>query len=231
MPQIIPISLVDWRDNSSISLFFSGCNMNCMYCHNKHLIQKYKDIDMNKAKDEILKSKPFINSVIFSGGEPTLHFNEIVELSIFSKNHNLKVGIHSNGLDYHTINHLLKLNIIDKWFIDYKLADRNIYRIKDVLGINKNYALMVLYTIRNIHGNNTPLEVRTTVFNKVHTPNDIKNIAQDLCMLVNEDIYYVIQQGNLNGDKVSMDKLKEYKKIANEYLSNVTIRTALGEEE
>lgn len=87
------MSVVDGPGNRT-AIFFQGCQMDCIYCHNPETIALFNDkmnhvianIDTLKEQDEILlydvdtlvkrvvKNKAFIRGVTVSGGECTLQY-------------------------------------------------------------------------------------------------------------------------------------------------------------
>lgn len=201
--------------------------MDCDYCHNKHLLDNYNTLDTDDIIREINYSEPFINSVIFSGGEPTLHLQEIIKLSNYSKTLNLDVGIHTNGYNFDNVKHLVDNDIIDKFFVDVKMHFNCVDRIKSFLGVDdyKN----TLKSIKYINQKGKGLELRTTVLSNIHNYADIEMISKTLSYEVDKDINYVLQQGIVDGIEMPLEKLFKMKEIADNYLNNVKIRTKLGE--
>ncbi len=72
----IETSFLDWRGLISAVLFLPGCNFACPYCHNYTLVSD-PDSLMTLPLDGVLdRLRPFvgwIDGVVVSGGEPTLH--------------------------------------------------------------------------------------------------------------------------------------------------------------
>lgn len=70
------ISLIDFPDNLARVFHVSGCKMNCHYCHNKELQIKQNleetGVSPSEFKDILEKDRNnWIDSVVFTGGEPT----------------------------------------------------------------------------------------------------------------------------------------------------------------
>lgn len=116
----IPLSTVDWRGRSVCTVFLRGCPIQCSYCQNE-AIQTGEDY---RTADEIMEmirgSQKFISGVVFSGGEPTLQKDALVELAGRVKKMDLAVGIHTNGFFPETIKALIGNRIVDKIALDYK---------------------------------------------------------------------------------------------------------------
>jgi pyruvate formate lyase activating enzyme len=63
-----------------MTLFTSGCNFNCKYCHNKSLIKKTEG---NISEEEVFsyfqKRINVLDALVVSGGEPTLYKEELIQ--------------------------------------------------------------------------------------------------------------------------------------------------------
>jgi pyruvate formate lyase activating enzyme len=116
----VSLSTIDWRGRAVCTIFFRGCPIRCSYCQNEGIItgEDYRDVE--EIKDMIKSSSPFISGVVFSGGEPTLQREALVELARFSKKLNLDVGIQTNGLFPDTLNQLIEERLVDKVALDFK---------------------------------------------------------------------------------------------------------------
>jgi len=91
---------VDFPNKYSLTLFFSGCNLSCPFCYNKHVNSDTPNFSINdilekKHKIEICFGKHSIG-IVFSGGEPTLqnNFEEIINTFVKSN----PLSIHTNGI-------------------------------------------------------------------------------------------------------------------------------------
>nr|WP_319776597.1 anaerobic ribonucleoside-triphosphate reductase activating protein [uncultured Sphaerochaeta sp.] len=67
-------SFLDYPGMLSCVLFTQGCNYDCFYCHNRGLIG-YKNgfIGYQEIERFLKKRVGFLQAVVISGGEPTLH--------------------------------------------------------------------------------------------------------------------------------------------------------------
>ena len=92
-------SLIDFPDRIATVLFTPGCNLRCPYCHNWRLVMNPPD-PLLSEKDalQILEDrKHFIESVVITGGEPTIH-SDLPEFIKMLKEHGYIVKLDSNGL-------------------------------------------------------------------------------------------------------------------------------------
>ena len=79
-------------------LMYDGCNLKCNFCHNEFQGNKsgerLRHFKFDKANLELFFSKYSINTVKYSGGEPLLNFDELVNvLRFFSEEKNIKDNI------------------------------------------------------------------------------------------------------------------------------------------
>ncbi len=116
----VPLSTIDWRGRAVCTVFFRGCPIRCSYCQNE-AIQTGEDYrDTGEIFKLIKSSSPYISGVIFSGGEPTLQKEALLDLARKVKSIGLAVGIQTNGLFPGTLEALISERLADRIAIDYK---------------------------------------------------------------------------------------------------------------
>lgn len=92
-------SFIDFPGTVSTVLFFSGCNLRCPYCHNPALAcgEGHDDIDGDEVRRFLEARKGFIQGVVLSGGEPTIHAH-LSEMVAEIRSLGYRVKLDSNGL-------------------------------------------------------------------------------------------------------------------------------------
>ena len=105
-------------------IFFNGCNLRCKYCHNPEM---WNISDGNYNKDEIIKKilrcKSYFRNnggVTFSGGEPLLHSEFIIEMIKELKENSIHVALDTAG---YSTNYKV-LDYIDLVILDIKHTDK-----------------------------------------------------------------------------------------------------------
>ena len=85
-------------------VFLNQCMLRCKFCHNPEMWQKR---ELNYTSEEILKkvlrSKPYFKNnggVTFSGGEPLLQYDFLVETCKMLKKENIHIAIDTAGIGY-----------------------------------------------------------------------------------------------------------------------------------
>ena len=103
-------------------VFFNGCRLRCIYCHNPEMWLKQEDnMTVEVLVSKILKNKEYFGDtggVTFSGGEPLIHADFIIEVSKELKKHNIHIALDTAGVGLGNYEELL--NYIDLIIFDVK---------------------------------------------------------------------------------------------------------------
>ncbi len=93
-------SFIDFPGRASALLFYGGCNLNCPYCHNATLLRgkTEPDISHDEMKAFLKKRVKFLDGVVISGGEPTLHKGMPALVSYLKDELSYEIKLDSNGL-------------------------------------------------------------------------------------------------------------------------------------
>ena len=116
-------SLIDYPGKVSCVLFVSGCNFSCPYCHNPDLVNGDRpcssSIDMQTVYKFLEKQKGFLDGVVISGGEPTIH-KELAHLCIKIKQIGYSLKLDTNGSRPRIIKQLINEGLVDYIAMDIK---------------------------------------------------------------------------------------------------------------
>ncbi len=112
-------------------VFLNGCSLRCKYCHNPEMWQK-KDFNITPKElvEKIKRFKPYYKStggVTFSGGEPLLQPEFLIETARLLKKENINIAIDTAGVGNGDYSEILKL--VDLVILDIKHTDNNKYKI------------------------------------------------------------------------------------------------------
>ena len=129
--QIETLGLVDGPGIRTI-VFLNGCNLRCKYCHNPEM---WKKREKNYTSDElfkkIIRNKPYFarnnGGVTFSGGEPLLQIEFLIETIKKLKKENIHVALDTSG--HGNGNYKKLLNLIDLVILDIKHVDKEEYKL------------------------------------------------------------------------------------------------------
>lgn len=128
-PELPPIkgfietSFLDWRGLISAVLFLPGCNFACPFCHNYSTLVADPDSLMTLPLDNVLsRLKPFvgwIDGVVVSGGEPTLHPG-LDDLLGQLKQEGFQVKLDTNGYRPEAVRRVVEAGLVDMVAMDVK---------------------------------------------------------------------------------------------------------------
>ena len=114
-------SMVEYPGKQSTVIFTLGCNFNCSYCHAYDLIKDTELADIEtKMFKEIEAYKSWIDAIVITGGEPTLH-RDLPAFVRRLKQFGLPIKLRTNGAYPFVLNELIEDDLIDFISIDYKL--------------------------------------------------------------------------------------------------------------
>lgn len=91
-------SLVDYPNRMASVLFTPGCNLRCPYCHNWRIVVDPKPPFLNEetALSMLEARKKYVDAVVVTGGEPTLH-KELPKFLKKLKERGFAVKLDTNG--------------------------------------------------------------------------------------------------------------------------------------
>ena len=95
----IETSLLDWDGHIVASIYLPGCNFRCPYCHNKNVVlnpDSFDEVPLEHIESYISENKDFLDGIVVSGGEPTMH-EDLPDLLKKIKRTGLKVKLDTNG--------------------------------------------------------------------------------------------------------------------------------------
>ncbi len=116
-----------------VVVFMQGCPLRCLFCHNPETWNKKSDNKMTSKQivDEVRKYRPYIEKaggVTFSGGEPLLQTEYLLEMLKMCKNAGLHTCIDTSGTGYNKeyLDEVLKYT--DLVILDIKAIDDISYK-------------------------------------------------------------------------------------------------------
>ena len=105
-----------------VVVFFNGCKLRCKYCHNPEMwTKKGENYSPQELVDKIKRYKSYFKNnggVTFSGGEPLLHSDFIIETAKLLKAENIHIALDTAGVGLGNYEELLKY--IDLVILDIK---------------------------------------------------------------------------------------------------------------
>ena len=178
----IEVSLVDWDGKVSSVVFFPGCNMRCPFCYNATLVLRPHEmptIRFKHVESRLRKNRGWIDGVVITGGEPTIH-TELSSLCEKIKSLDLLVKVDTNGTNPHVIKELVKNRLIDYVAMDVK-APLTQERYSEAAGIDAGPLVEnIEHTMNFLMTGEIEHEFRTTLVPTLHTREDVVKICQKI---------------------------------------------------
>jgi pyruvate formate lyase activating enzyme len=159
---IIALSANEWKDHVSTVIFFAGCPLRCKYCHNQELIYLKNFVEVEPIKEEIRNAIPFIDSVVLTGGEPTMQPEPAEEILRFSKSLGLATMIETSGYYPEVIEEFYIKRLIDHLFIDIKTTEEEYPKITGSVFAYERLQRTLKVPIQHT--------TRTTIFKNIKLP-------------------------------------------------------------
>ena len=110
-------------------IFFNNCKLRCLFCHNPETWNlKKNNTTVEELYKKILNFKDYFGDkggVTFSGGEPLLHSEFIIELSKLLKKDNIHLALDTAGVGNHNYDEIL--SYMDLIILDIKDYRKNGY--------------------------------------------------------------------------------------------------------
>lgn len=207
---ITDMSTVDWYGNVSLIVFCAGCNYRCPYCQNSALIplDAGREIDLILLEERFEANKVINDSVVFTGGDPVLQPDAIIEAAKLAKSRGLKVMLDTNGSVKEYLDRILRSGYIDRVALDVKapINPEDYGRVTGRPDLGGASVEAVEHCLNLAKERGIEMEVRTTVAPGLSDePAFIASIAQSIkgrC-----EVYYLQQFDNLG--EVLSQTLKE----------------------
>ena len=219
-------TLLDYPGRVACTIFLSGCNFRCPFCHNSGLVLT-PDIQAEYTKDEILKflkkRTGILDGVCVSGGEPTLS-PDLTDFLFRIKELGYNIKLDTNGTRPDVLRHLIQNHLIDKIAMDIKSCPEN-YPL--LCGINAPDMDAINESVKILMQEAPDYEFRTTVVKELHTRHDFEKIGQ---WLSGAHVYYlqaykdsaeVLQPGF---HRYTRKELEDFRELLSAFVSLVEIR-------
>ena len=205
------LSVVDFDNKVSCTLFTNGCNFKCPFCHNSSLVlSKVPPLDFNVILDYLKTRKNIIDAAVITGGEPTL-LGGLKEKIIEIKKLGFLIKLDTNGTNPACLQELINEKLIDYVAMDIKNGPTNYAK---TIGLTSYDLTNIKKSIDILKKGTIDYEFRTTLVKEFHSQSDMKEIRN---LILGSKKYYL--QQFINRDECICHTLHEVdKKTAEEYL-------------
>ncbi len=228
----IDTSLLDWDGKVSSVIFLPNCNLRCPFCHNTSLVlfgENMRTIPFYEIEQYLRRNKRWIEGVVITGGEPTIH-SDISNLCQEIKELEMLVKVDTNGTNLRIIKELIDRELVDFVAMDVK-APLTEKKYSKACGVNtRNLLGNIRETLKLLLEGDVEYEFRTTLVPGLHEEKDVELICQEIkgCKK------YVIQEYRAKAKTInpafenlkpfSEEKIQGFLQIAKNIIPNARLR-------
>ncbi|MDW0152745.1 MAG: 7-carboxy-7-deazaguanine synthase QueE [Nitrososphaeraceae archaeon] len=207
---------------------FSGCHLKCRWCDTKYALplDSGTDYQIDEIKDLIIKElQPFTYKVNFTGGEPLLQTEAVIELADFVKKQtNVKTYMESSCFDSELFSKVLPY--IDICKIEFKTDDSKVVE-------DEEYDNLILNEIKCLElavESNKATYIKIVVTNSTNLES-FKNLVYNISEKIKpSDILGLIIQPSFGIDQPTVNKLLDTYDIVQPMFPEVRIIPQLHKE-
>lgn len=222
------LTLLDYPNHVSCTVFTAGCNMKCPFCHNRDLVfipENFEFYNPESIFEYLRKRQGTLDAVAITGGEPLLQPG-LRDFIMEVRKLGFKVKLDTNGYYPDKLKKLVDEGLIDYVAMDVK-APLPKYPVTVGLPESGFHTEQIQKSIKYLLSGTVDYEFRTTVVREFHTKEDLVAIAK---MIKGCKHYYLqqfvdsgrcIEQGFSAYNREEMYELKE--EVA-KYIPEVELR-------
>lgn len=170
------LSLVDFDDKLACTLFSSGCNFRCPFCHNGHLVtgKELPIIPWDEIMDYLRKRKGMLDAVTFSGGEPLIH-KDIVGRMKEVKSLGYIIKLDTNGYFPGLLKKLVNEGLVDYVAMDIKNSPN---KYAETVGLKDFDITPIKESVDFLVNGTVDYEFRTTIMEEFHDEKSIVEMGE-----------------------------------------------------
>lgn len=184
---ITKFTTTDYKDYLSCVVWFTSCNMRCLYCYNPDIVTaKEGNYSLDNLYAFLNKRIGLLDAVVLSGGEATVH--DLFDICKNIKNLGFNIKLDTNGSNPKLLKKLIKANLIDYVALDFK-GPKDTYKTITKSSLYNEF----IESLNILQDSNCKYEVRTTLHNDLLDVNDI-NIMQKVLIENNYNKDFYIQK-------------------------------------
>lgn len=221
------MSLVDYDDNLTTTLFTAGCNFRCPFCHNGDLVLHPENgprIPWEGIKAYLVKRKGMLDAVCITGGEPTM-MPDLLDKLREIKALGYKIKLDSNGSRPEILKKAYEEGLVDYFAMDIKNSPE---KYGNTIGV-KGYPLdKIKESVKFLMESGASYEFRTTIIDEFHTEKDMKEIGEWIKGAKRYFLqFYVDSEGCIahGFHAVEKKKAERFLEIIKPYIPNAKLRS------
>jgi pyruvate formate lyase activating enzyme len=174
----LPHSMIEWEGRLATLLVLQGCNYRCPFCHSARFVPPGDPESAVPWEEKLLADKDWIDGVVISGGEPTIHAG-LPKLLAALCDLGIPAKLDTNGSAPERLRELISAGLLQHVAMDVK-APLEVEAYDAATG-HKGSLPNVLRSLDVLKDSAVSYELRTTVAPTVFTSDDdLLALARDL---------------------------------------------------
>ena len=220
------LTLLDYPGKVACTVFLSGCNLRCPYCHNPDLVLPERSGGAEIPEAEVLayleRRRGKLDGVCVTGGEPTLQ-PELPEFLEKIRDLGYAIKLDTNGTNPGMLKILLHDGFLDYVAMDIKNSPRRYAETcggVDILSGVQESVLLLQDSLADY-------EFRTTVCRPLHTEREMEEIGRWLKGAKRYFLQPFVDSGSLVSGGVqahTRDELTRLRQAVLPYIPNTQLR-------
>ncbi len=222
-------TLIDYPDKIACIFFTPGCNFRCGFCYNKQLVLTPNELPRISEEESFAfleKRKKYLEAIVITGGEPTLHWSELKKFIIKAREKGYLIKLDSNGTNPEALKEAIEEKIVDYIAMDVKSSLENYSKAAGVpVDTNK-----IKESIELIMNSGIDYEFRSTILPEIYSKEDAVKVSE---LIKGAKKYYLqkfvpadtmIDETFKEKETYSKEKALELKKILEKTIQKVELR-------
>lgn len=220
-------TLIDYPGKTAVLVYTIGCNFRCPYCHNPELVNETveNEIDEKEVLDFLEKRKGVIDGLVITGGEPTIHGDDLFNFMKKVKTLGFLVKLDSNGTNPSFLEKVISEGVVDYIAMDIKSPLMTYHKVAnmpvDVAAIRKSITILKARKV--------DYEFRTTVIKILCSKEDLHKIFKEIRGAHKYFLQKFVPNNILNPQFLkkttySDEEFEEFQKVASQYVDYCGVR-------
>ncbi len=220
------LAMVDFPGKVAATVFTSGCNLRCPFCHNAPLVtrpEEAEDLTEEAVLDFLAGRRGLLDGVVLSGGEPLLQPG-VEEFLARVRDMGYAIKLDTNGCYPRRLQELLERGMVDYVAMDIK---NSLEKYAETVGCPGFDTTAVKESAALLMEGDVDFEFRTTAVKPFHTSEDMEAIGRWLSGAPRYFLQTFVDSGNLVGEgcaPFSPSEMQEFAEKARPWFKTVAIR-------
>lgn len=220
---LLKLTLLDFPGKCACTVFFSGCNFRCPFCHNASLVMgEGENISEEEFFKFLSKREGVLDGVAVTGGEPLLQ-RELPDFLRRIKEMGFAVKLDTNGSFPKKLRELVDNGLVDYVAMDIKSSPDGYERAAGCPVNMENIKESVDFLLSDA----VDYEFRTTVAKGAVLPSDMEGIGELIRGAKRYFLQGFVDSGDLLGDGVgaySKEEMEEMLGTVKKYVPAAELR-------